>query len=207
MAADRKSRTGRPRRIARLKRCRVDDEDSPTCWELRSYIPNRAAFGGGAAKRWCPISAHGPAARMAARAGGHPHQPGELPVSSSIAAITSRCAPAVARRQRAALEKLADANWLSGAGPAQKTILKVAAEIVKQQDASSATAFPSKPLTLRAVARRSPCMNRPSAASPRTNTSSASAALRTEVFLHLGRCRFRVRRRGFAERSRRRSAS
>jgi RNA polymerase sigma-54 factor len=63
-------------------------------------------------------------------------------------------------------EKLADANWLLKAlDQRQKTILKVAAEIVKQQDGFFRHGVSHlRPLTLRAVAKPSRCTNRPSAA-------------------------------------------
>ncbi|WP_298193007.1 RNA polymerase factor sigma-54 [Novosphingobium sp.] len=146
--------------IARLKRlCQVDDEDfADMLRELRSYDPKPGLrFGSG------PAEAVVPDILVQAVTGddGVPGwdialNPATLPrlVVNRRYYVEMRHA-CVAKDAKAWLgERLADANWLLKAlDQRQKTILKVAAEIVKQQEGFFRLGVAHlKPLTLRTVA-------------------------------------------------------
>ena len=141
--------------IARLKRmCGVDDEDfGGMLSELRGYDPKPGLrFGGGVTEAVTPD--------ILVRAAG-----GGWDISLNQATLprllvnrryyVEMRGACTDRQARAWLgEKLADANWLLKAlDQRQKTILKVAAEIVKQQDGFFRKGVSElRPLTLRTVA-------------------------------------------------------
>ncbi|NLR69484.1 RNA polymerase factor sigma-54 [Novosphingobium sp. ERN07] len=141
--------------IARLKRlCQVDDEDfADMLAELRSYDPRPGLrFGSGMAEAVVPdllIRAAGTGWDIAINQATLPR----LIVNRSYyVEMRGAC---VGKEAKAWLgEKLADANWLLKAlDQRQKTILKVAAEIVKQQDGFFRHGVAHlRPLTLRQVA-------------------------------------------------------
>ncbi len=142
--------------VARLKRlCNVDDEDfADMLAELRSYDPRPGLrFGGGMGEAVVPD--------ILIRAG----KDGGWDISINQATlprlIVNRSyyvemrGACVSKDAKAWLgEKLADANWLLKAlDQRQKTILKVAAEIVKQQDGFFRHGVAHlRPLTLKTVA-------------------------------------------------------
>jgi len=147
--------------LARLRRmCGVDEEDfADMLTELRGYDPKPGLrFGGGAA------AAVTPDILVTARIGETGKQDGwdialnqetlpRLIVNRSYYVELKRaCADRSSRGWLS--EKLADANWLIKAlDQRQKTILKVAAEIVSQQEAFFHHGVAQlRPLTLRAVA-------------------------------------------------------
>lgn len=142
--------------LSRLKRmCRVDDEDfAEMLAELRGYDPKPGLrFGDG------PAEAVVPDILIAASADGgwdialnQATLPRLIVNRSYYVEMRGAC---VGKDAKAWLgEKLADANWLLKAlDQRQKTILKVAAEIVKQQDGFFRHGVSHlKPLTLRQVA-------------------------------------------------------
>ncbi|ABD24745.1 RNA polymerase, sigma 54 subunit, RpoN/SigL [Novosphingobium aromaticivorans DSM 12444] len=141
--------------IARLKRlCQVDDEDfADMLAELRGYDPRPGLrFGGGAAE---PVV---PDILVRAAKGGwdialnQATLPRLVVNRSYYVEMRGAC---VGKEAKAWLgEKLADANWLLKAlDQRQKTILKVAAEIVKQQDGFFRHGVAHlRPLTLKTVA-------------------------------------------------------
>lgn len=142
--------------IARLKRlCQVDDEDfADMLAELRSYDPRPGLrFGGGTTESVVPDilirSTTGGGWDIAINQATLPR----LIVNRSYyVEMRGAC---VGKEAKAWLgEKLADANWLLKAlDQRQKTILKVAAEIVKQQDGFFRHGVAHlRPLTLRQVA-------------------------------------------------------
>jgi RNA polymerase sigma-54 factor len=146
--------------LARLKRmCNVDDEDfAEMLAELRGYDPKPGLrFGGGGAEpvvpdilvRAVPMKDGGTGWDIALNQATLPR----LIVNRSYyVEMRGAC---VGREAKAWLgEKLADANWLVKAlDQRQKTILKVAAEIVKQQGGFFRHGVSHlRPLTLRAVA-------------------------------------------------------
>ncbi len=142
--------------FARLKRmCGVDDEDfADMLRELRSYDPKpglRFASGGGD-----PVT---PDILIAARTDGgwditlnQATLPRLIVNRSYYLELRGACDEKVARGWLS--ERLADANWLVKAlDQRQKTILKVAGEIVKQQEGFFRHGVSHlKPLTLRTVA-------------------------------------------------------
>jgi len=142
--------------LARLKRiCGVDDEDfADMLAELRGYDPKpglRHATGGGEAVV--------PDILVRARADSgwdialnQATLPRLVINRSYYVQLRGACADKPSRGWLS--EKLADANWLVKAlDQRQKTILKVAAEIVKQQDGFFRSGVSHlKPLTLRTVA-------------------------------------------------------
>lgn len=142
--------------FARLKRmCGADDEDfSEMLTELRDYDPKPGLkFGGGAGEAVTPDLL------LAARAdGGWDIQinqatlPRLIVNRSYYVEMRGACGDKAAKGWLS--EKLADANWLVKAlDQRQKTILKVASEIVKQQDGFFRQGVSQlRPLTLRAVA-------------------------------------------------------
>ena len=151
--------------FARLKRmCGVDDEDfADMLGELRSYDPKPGLrFGGGGGD---PVT---PDILITAREGDSDEgggQPGGWDIALNQATLPrlivnrsyylelrGACDEKAARGWLS--ERLADANWLVKAlDQRQKTILKVAAELVKQQDGFFRHGVSHlKPLTLRAVA-------------------------------------------------------
>lgn len=142
--------------IARLKRlCQVDDEDfADMLAELRSYDPRPGLrFGSGVAEAVVPDIL----IRAAADGGwdiaiNQATLPRLIVNRSYYVEMRGAC---VGKDAKAWLgEKLADANWLLKAlDQRQKTILKVAAEIVKQQDGFFRHGVAHlRPLTLRQVA-------------------------------------------------------
>ncbi|MBD3729906.1 MAG: RNA polymerase factor sigma-54 [Sphingomonadales bacterium] len=142
--------------FARLKRmCDVDDEDfADMLAELRGYDPKPGLrFGGGEAAAVVPDILLAPA-----RGGGWDIALNEATLPRLVVnrsyylELRHGCAGKEARGWLR--EKLADANWLIKAiDQRQKTILKVAAEIVKQQDGFFRRGVSDlKPLTLKAVA-------------------------------------------------------
>ena len=142
--------------LARLKRmCGVDDEDfAGMLAELRGYDPKPGLrFGDTASAPVVPDVL----VRTGADGGWHiainqATLPRLVVNRSYYVELRGACAD---KRSRAWLsEKLADANWLIKAlDQRQKTILKVAAEIVRQQDGFFRQGVAHlKPLTLRAVA-------------------------------------------------------
>lgn len=147
--------------FARLKRlCAVDDEDlADMLAELRGYDPKPGLrFGGGVAEAVTPDIIVRAAPAGAETPGGwdivlNPATLPRLVVNRSYyVEMRGAC---TSKNARAWLgEKLADANWLVKAlDQRQKTILKVAAEIVKQQDAFFRRGVAHlRPLTLRTVA-------------------------------------------------------
>jgi DNA-directed RNA polymerase specialized sigma54-like protein len=143
----------------RLRRmCGVDEEDfADMLAELRGYDPKPGLrFGGGAAE---PVV---PDILISARADGgwnvalnQATLPRLIVNRAYYVEMRGVCAGKEGRDDRGWLsEKLADANWLVKAlDQRQKTILKVASEIVRQQDGFFRNGVSHlKPLTLRAVA-------------------------------------------------------
>ena len=142
--------------IARLKRmCSVDDEDfAGMIAELRGYDPKPGLrFGGGGGQ---PVV---PDILISARADGgwdialnQATLPRLIVNRSYYVEMRGACDDKASRGWLS--EKLADANWLLKAlDQRQKTILKVAAEIVKQQDGFFRRGVAElRPLTLRTVA-------------------------------------------------------
>ena len=143
----------------RLRRmCGVDEEDfADMLAELRGYDPKPGLrFGGGAAE---PVV---PDILVSARADGgwnvalnQATLPRLIVNRSYYVEMRGACAGKEGRDDRGWLsEKLADANWLVKAlDQRQKTILKVASEIVRQQDGFFRNGVSQlKPLTLRTVA-------------------------------------------------------
>lgn len=142
--------------FARLKRmCGVDDEDfAEMLAELRGYDPKPGLkFGGGGGE---PVT---PDLLLASRAdGGWDIQVNQATLPRLIVnrsyylEMRGACEDKAARGWLS--ERLADANWLVKAlDQRQKTILKVASEIVRQQDGFFRHGVSHlKPLTLRAVA-------------------------------------------------------
>jgi RNA polymerase sigma-54 factor len=142
--------------VARLKRiCGVDDEDfADMLAELRGYDPKPGLrFGGGAG---APVM---PDILLTPRADGgwdialnQATLPRLVVNRSYYVELKGSCSDKPAKGWLS--EKLADANWLIKAlDQRQKTILKVAAEIVRQQDGFFRRGVSQlKPLTLRAVA-------------------------------------------------------
>ena len=146
--------------IARLKRlCQVDDEDfADMLRELRSYDPKPGLrFGSGPAEAVVPdILVQAVVGDDGAPGWDIALNPATLPrlVVNRRYYVEMRHA-CVAKDAKAWLgERLADANWLLKAlDQRQKTILKVAAEIVKQQEGFFRLGVAHlKPLTLRTVA-------------------------------------------------------
>jgi RNA polymerase sigma-54 factor len=146
--------------LARLKRmCGVDDEDfSDMLNELRGYDPKPGLrFGGGVAETIVPDILVTEAVLDDGTSGwdiaiNQATLPRLIINRSYYVELRRDC---VARDARAWLgEKLADANWLLKAlDQRQKTILKVAAEIVRQQDGFFRHGVSHlRPLTLRTVA-------------------------------------------------------
>ena len=142
--------------IARLRRmCGVDDEDfADMLNELRSYDPKPGlAFGGASAQAVVPD--------ILVRASGNGGWDIRLNEDTLPRLIVNRGYLVELRQggtdqatRRWLKEKLADANWLIKAlDQRQKTILKTAAEIVKQQDGFFRRGVAElRPLTLREVA-------------------------------------------------------
>jgi len=142
--------------FARLKRmCGVDDEDfADMLAELRGYDPKPGLrFGGGES---APVT---PDILITARAdGGWDIRLNEATLPRLIvnrqyyAEMRGTCADKASRAWLS--DKLADANWLLKAlDQRQKTILKVAVELVRQQDGFFRHGVSHlKPLTLRTVA-------------------------------------------------------
>ncbi|MFA7602098.1 MAG: RNA polymerase factor sigma-54 [Novosphingobium sp.] len=142
--------------FARLKRiCGVDDEDfADMLAELRGYDPKPGLrFGGGLG---APVT---PDILIAARADGgwdislnQATLPRLIVNRSYYVELRGSCTDKPSKGWLS--EKLADANWLIKAlDQRQKTILKVAAEIVRQQDGFFRHGVSRlKPLTLRTVA-------------------------------------------------------
>ena len=141
--------------VARLKKlCGVDDEDfADMLAELRGYDPKPGLrFGGGAAEPVVPdilIRAAGNGWDIALNQATLPR----LVVNRRYyLELRDTCTGKDAKAWLG--EKLADANWLIKAlDQRQRTILKVAAEIVKQQDGFFRHGVSHlRPMTLRAVA-------------------------------------------------------
>ena len=142
--------------LARLRRmCGVDEEDfADMLGELRAYDPKPGlAFGGS------PTSPVVPDVLISARADGgwnvalnQATLPRLIVNRSYYVELKGTCPDKTSRAWLS--EKLADANWLMKAlDQRQKTILKVASEIVRQQDAFFRHGVSQlKPMTLRAVA-------------------------------------------------------
>jgi RNA polymerase sigma-54 factor len=142
--------------VARLKRiCGVDDEDfADMLAELRGYDPKPGLrFGGGGG---APVT---PDILLTPRADGgwdialnQATLPRLVVNRSYYVELKGSCTDKPAKGWLS--EKLADANWLIKAlDQRQKTILKVAAEIVRQQDGFFRRGVSQlRPLTLRAVA-------------------------------------------------------
>ncbi|MGV3512177.1 MAG: RNA polymerase factor sigma-54 [Novosphingobium sp.] len=141
--------------IARLKRlCQVDDEDfADMLAELRSYDPRPGLrFGGGTAEAVVPDILVRPAKGGWDIALNQATLPRLIVNRSYYIEMRGAC---VSKDAKAWLgEKLADANWLLKAlDQRQKTILKVAAELVKQQDGFFRHGVAHlRPLTLKTVA-------------------------------------------------------
>jgi RNA polymerase sigma-54 factor len=141
--------------FAQLKRmCGVDDEDfADMLAELRSYDPRPGLrYGAGPAEAVTPdilVRANGSGWDIALNQATLPR----LVINRSYYLELKRSCDDKAARGWLG-EKLADANWLVKAlDQRQKTILKVAAEIVKQQDGFFRGGVSQlKPLTLRAIA-------------------------------------------------------
>lgn len=147
--------------VARLKRlCQVDDEDfADMLAELRSYNPRPGfRFGGGVPEAVVPdILIRAGKARAGEGAGwdialNQATLPRLIVNRSYYVEMRGACMTKDAKAWLG--EKLADANWLMKAlDQRQKTILKVAAEIVKQQDGFFRSGVAHlRPLTLRTVA-------------------------------------------------------
>ncbi len=146
--------------IARLKRlCQVDDEDfADMLRELRGYDPKPGLrFGSGPAEAVVPdILVRAVIAEDGSQGWDIALNPATLPrlVVNRRYYVEMRHA-CMGKEAKAWLgERLADANWLLKAlDQRQKTILKVAAEIVKQQEGFFQGGVAHlKPLTLRTVA-------------------------------------------------------
>ena len=146
--------------IARLKRlCQVDDEDfGDMLRELRGYDPKPGLrFGSGPAEAVVPdILVRAVMAEDGSQGWDIALNPATLPrlVVNRRYYVEMRHA-CMGKEAKAWLgERLADANWLLKAlDQRQKTILKVAAEIVKQQEGFFQGGVAHlKPLTLRTVA-------------------------------------------------------
>ena len=142
--------------LARLKRmCGVDDEDfADMLAELRSYDPKPGARFGGEAS-----GAVTPDILVTPRSDGgwdialnQATLPRLIVNRGYYVELKGTCEDKTSRAWLS--EKLADANWLIKAlDQRQKTILKVASELVKQQDGFFRHGVSQlKPLTLRAVA-------------------------------------------------------
>jgi RNA polymerase sigma-54 factor len=142
--------------FARLKRiCGVDDEDfADMLGELRGYDPKPGLRFGGT--MGAPVT---PDILIAARADGgwdislnQATLPRLIVNRSYYVELRGSCSDKPSKGWLS--EKLADANWLIKAlDQRQKTILKVAAEIVRQQDGFFRHGVSQlRPLTLRAVA-------------------------------------------------------
>ena len=142
--------------FAQLKRiCGVDDEDfADMMAELRSYDPKPGLrFGGG---ERAPVTPD-----ILVTSAGDGYWDIQLNQATLPRLVINRdyyvqlCAGCADKKSRGWLsEKLADANWLVKAlDQRQRTILKVASEIVKQQDGFFRRGVSHlKPLTLRTVA-------------------------------------------------------
>ena len=147
--------------LARLRRmCGVDEDDfADMLAELRAYDPKPGlAFGGAPASPVVPdilVTAR-PATRNSEAGWTVAINQATLPRlivnRSYYVEMKGSCSDKTSRAWLS--EKLADANWLMKAlDQRQKTILKVASEIVRQQDAFFRLGVSAlKPLTLRAVA-------------------------------------------------------
>jgi RNA polymerase sigma-54 factor len=141
--------------FARLRRmCGVDEEDfADMLGELRSYDPKPGLrFGGGTAEAVAPAILVRAAANGFDIALNQATLPRLVINRSYYVELRGSC---TARDAKAWLgEKLADANWLVKAlDQRQKTILKVASEIVKRQDGFFRKGVSElRPLTLRTVA-------------------------------------------------------
>lgn len=142
--------------LARLKRmCGVDDEDfADMLAELRNYDPKPGAIYGGE-----PSAAVTPDVIISPRSDGgwdialnQATLPRLIVNRGYYVELKGSCADKASRAWLS--EKLTDANWLIKAlDQRQKTILKVATELVKQQDGFFRYGVSHlKPLTLRAVA-------------------------------------------------------
>ena len=142
--------------LARLKRmCAVDDEDfADMLAELRNYDPKPGASYGGE-----PSAAVTPDILISPRSDGgwdialnQATLPRLIVNRGYYVELKGSCADKTSRAWLS--EKLTDANWLIKAlDQRQKTILKVATELVKQQDGFFRQGVSHlKPLTLRAVA-------------------------------------------------------
>jgi RNA polymerase sigma-54 factor len=144
--------------FAQLKRmCAVDDEDfADMLAELRGYDPKPGLrFGGSGREPVVPDILITPAAQDGWDiALNEATLPRLIFNRSYYVELRGGCADKASKRWLS--EKLQDANWLLKAlDQRQKTILKVAAEIVKQQDGFFRRGVSAlKPLTLRAVAEK-----------------------------------------------------
>ncbi len=142
--------------FARLRRlCNVDDEDfADMLAELRSYDPKPGlAFGGGAGAAVLPDILLAPTEDGGWKIRINQETLPRLVVNREYyVELKSDCTDKASRGWLS--EKLADAKWLIKAlDQRQKTILKVAREIVKAQDGFFRRGVSElKPLTLRAVA-------------------------------------------------------
>lgn len=142
--------------LARLRRlCGVDEEDfADMLAELRGYDPKPGLrFGSGPAEAVSPDILIAPAPDGGWSIALNPATLPRVLINRSYYVEMRRAC--VGKAARAWLgEKLADANWLVKAlDQRQKTILKVAAEIVKQQDGFFRHGVSQlRPLTLRTVA-------------------------------------------------------
>lgn len=145
--------------FARLKRlCRVDDEDlSDMLAELKGYDPKPGLrFGGGTAEAVVPDILVREGATAAGGGWDIMLNPATLPRlvinRSYYLEVRQSCDGKDARAWLS--ERLTDANWLVKAlDQRQRTILKVASEIVKRQDGFFRHGVAQlKPLTLRTVA-------------------------------------------------------
>ncbi len=141
--------------IARLKRiCGVDDEDfADMLSELRGYDPKPGLrFGGEPSAAVTPDILVSPIDAGWSVAINQASLPRLIVNRSYYVEMKGNCADKGSRAWLS--EKLADANWLIKAlDQRQKTILKVAGELVKQQDAFFRHGVSQlRPLTLRAVA-------------------------------------------------------
>jgi RNA polymerase sigma-54 factor len=147
--------------LARLKRmCGVDDEDfADMLSELRGYDPKPGLrFAGGGGEPVTPDILITPSSGVDGQGGGwnislnQATLPRLIVNRSYYVELRGACDDKGARGWLS--ERLADANWLVKAlDQRQKTILKVAAELVKQQDGFFRHGVSQlKPLTLRTVA-------------------------------------------------------
>jgi RNA polymerase sigma-54 factor len=186
--------------FARLKRmCDVDDEDfAEMLGELRSYDPKPGLqFGGGERAPVCPTSRD----RQRRVRLGHRAQRGDLPRlvvnRSYYVELREGCIDKASKSWLG--EKLADAKALIKAlDQRQKTILKVAAEIVKQQEGFFRQGVSQlKPLTLRAVAEAvSLHESTVSRVTSNKYLNCKRGTFETQVLLHQRRRLGRRRRRG-----------